>query len=332
MNSTASRLRHRQRTGSVEETLRQWFDSDENPADFYQLLGKPRLDPARDELLDAVRSAYRALHLIENHAAATRLPRARLLQKMIVEAEQVIGAEAQWRAYNESLAARLRAQYVAGAGRDPSTWRMENLRLWLARTQNVHPSRVDELVAAFLASGEAAEAERTVASSVLETVKEAPSKAGAGSGAGAGAGLPVARVVAGTSGVPRPVRPVERHREGGGRSDSARPVAAPVALPAQRRAPVRPNVPGAGSRELRRPPEVGRREARGLSTPPPGTHSNPALPLATPPSEPRPAVGAAADANFVSRAWNNLLWTVATALITAVVFGGVGVAIVLSRR
>jgi hypothetical protein len=314
----------------VEETLRQWFDSDENPSDFYQLLGKPRLDPARDELLDAVRSAYRALHSIENHAASERLPRARLLQKMIVEAEQVIGAEAQWRSYNESLAARLRTQYVAGAGRDPSTWRMENLRLWLARTQNVHPSRVDELVASFVAPAGPADAERTVASSVLETVKEAPSKSGVGGVAGAGQA--VARA-AGTPGV-RPARPVERHREGGGRSDAAIPVAAPVAPPAPRRG-VRPSLPDSGGRDVRRPPEVARSsEARGLSTSPSSRSSNPALPTVAPPTaERRPAVtSAAARASLAARAWNNLLWTVATALVTALVFGGVGVAIVLSRH
>ena len=334
MNSTASRSHDRQRTGSVEETLRQWFASDENPTDFYQLLGKPRLDPSRAELLDAVRSAYRALHSIENHAAAARLPRARLLQKMIVEAEQIIEGDAQWRAYDESLALRLRMQYVTGAGRDPSTWRLENLRLWLARTQNVHPSRVDELVASFLASGAAA-AEQTMASGALETVKEVPSKSGAGAVTGSSAEAGVARVGAGAPSVPRPARPVDRQRESGGRSDAAIPVATPVAPPAQLRAAVRPSAPGAGSRELRRPPEVGRSgEARGLSRPAPGTRSQPSLPAVTPPSSSRRAAvaGAVTEASLVARAWNNLLWTVATALVTAVVFGGVGVAIVLSRR
>jgi hypothetical protein len=319
----------------VEETLRQWFDSDETPADFYQLLGKPRLDPSRDDLLHAVRAAYRALHSFENHAVASRLPRARVLQKMIVEAEHVFAADAEWQAYNESLAARLRAQYVAGAGRDASTWRLENLRLWLERTQNVHPSRVDELVTSFLSRRESADAERTMASGVLETLKEPPTNAKVDPSRPGAAGTapdPARPPTQSPRGAPRPGRRADHLRAGAGaaQSDAAMPVSTPVA-PA-RRAPPRPAVPGgrerrAGHDSQETPLASG---SRGIMPSRPAAPSHPVLPATSQRGSERSAE--TADALLAARALKNLLWMLAAAIVTAVVLGGVGIAIVLSRR
>jgi len=47
----------------MEESVKRWFEGDDMPGDLYELLGTPRLEPDREELLQAVRNATRVLLL-----------------------------------------------------------------------------------------------------------------------------------------------------------------------------------------------------------------------------------------------------------------------------
>ncbi|HUG92776.1 MAG TPA: hypothetical protein VML55_18185 [Planctomycetaceae bacterium] len=319
----------------MDDTLRTWFDSDESPSDFYQLLGKPRLHPSRDELLEAVRAAYRAVHTFENHAPAAKLPRARDLQRLIMEAEQVIGSDDTWRAYDESLAGRLREQYVAGAGGNAAAWRLENLRLWLTRSQNVHPARVEELIQSFVANGSPNDAERTLGSGVLETVKSHPSA----SASAAPAGPDAAAIQRAAARMPaQPARTAPRKSGGFSTQRPAPAQRSDAALPAAPPTPLAPPSPPSPPASLPLPtPASGTRPAPARSAPAVSRPVPAAAPSATRNNLERSAQAApglprGSDPAAAARALNNLLWMLASAAATAVVFGLIGIVIVLSRN
>jgi hypothetical protein len=284
----------------VEDNLRRWFDSDEDPSDFYELLGKPRLHPVREDLLEGLRAAYRAVHTFENNAPAARLPRARDLQRRLMEAEQVLGNDDEWRAYDQSLAGHLRMRYVAGAGRDPAKWRLENLRGWLAN-QSVHPARIEELVKSFVAetSGSGGDPDRTLASGLLETIK---------------ASTPVEPVPP----------PQQRSRPAAPAGSEAAAQARAPRRPAQRDDAIRAGVPAGSAPPRSAPPRPAVPMPRTSRAAPPAraaaAQPGPAPPLPAGPGGPR------------AKASSNLLWMIGAAVMTAVVFGVIGVAIVLARR
>jgi hypothetical protein len=320
------------RARSVAENLREWFDSDETPTDFYQLLGKPRLHPSREELQDAIRSAYRTLHTLENHVEAGKLPRARALQRMIVEAEQVVGDQERWRDYDETLVAELRARYAAGAGGEASSWRRDNLGRWLARIQNVHPARIPGLVEAFLTAGCGPEdPPRVLAGGHLETAQAAVGQAGSRppdrSVTEAGSNFGQTAVANGDR------RAVVQPVHGPGRAGGMR-------REERRRAAVRGDVlPVAPS--LRRGvggQSGGQVLGSGVTVPSDVARPLPRILPATVgqaegelPASSAEAAGTGADPGAAARALNNLLWMAGAAVVSAMVFGLIGMAIVLSR-
>lgn len=139
----------------MEESLKRWFDGDDTPGDLYQLLGRPRLDPDREELLRSIRSATRVLLLYQNHPEEEKVRRAGQLQRLLGQAANTFSDDEHWLAYDESLVEQMRKDYAEGAGEDAAGWRPAYLRRWLEIVQGVHPARLEELVERFIPQAEA---------------------------------------------------------------------------------------------------------------------------------------------------------------------------------
>ena len=155
----------------MEESLRQWLEGDEIPTDFYELLGVQRFHPGRDELLQAIRKTSRVLLLYQNHQGPERAQQARRLQMLLGEAEQTLSEDGRWQPYEEGLLQQIRQQYAEGAG-DASTWRPVNVRRWLKVVKNVHPNRLDELTAKLVPASESTAAAPTLKDVELVEVDE----------------------------------------------------------------------------------------------------------------------------------------------------------------
>jgi hypothetical protein len=135
----------------VEKQLRQCVESKGQslPGDFYQLLDCQRFHPNRNELIKAIRAANRFLHHFQNHDDKDVVQRARSLQMMVAEAEDVFSDPQRWSVYDEMLIQELRIEWDR---RTPGSWHREDLRRWLLTVQLVDPQRLDGLLEVFSTS------------------------------------------------------------------------------------------------------------------------------------------------------------------------------------
>lgn len=133
----------------MEKQLRQWLEnaSQTPPADFYELLGCQRFHANSGDLNKAIRVANRFLHRFQNHEDGEVVRRARKLQMMVAEAEDVFSDQQRWSAYDELLIQGLRNQWDR---RTTGSWHRADLRRWLISVQQVDSQRVDSLIEVFL--------------------------------------------------------------------------------------------------------------------------------------------------------------------------------------
>jgi len=129
--------------------VRDWLETDARPADLYELLGRPRFDPHREELSAAVRAAYAELLDYQNHADPAIVRRAVQLQMELGRAADVLSSPAKLQAHCDSILDRLRLEYERAKGAGPP-WSPARLRTWLSAGQSVYPERLDTTVQSLL--------------------------------------------------------------------------------------------------------------------------------------------------------------------------------------
>src|SRR5262249_31856560 len=95
-----------------------WLQADSPPGDYYELLGRPRFDPALRELLMAIRAANRRLWPYQNHGDPAVRSRALGLLRELGRAEDVFSDSAKLAAYQHGLVQSLAKEYRSGPG-DP---------------------------------------------------------------------------------------------------------------------------------------------------------------------------------------------------------------------
>ena len=129
---------------AVRTAIKDWLEHDRQPADMYELLGRPRFDPDHQQLLAVVRSAYAELLPYQNHADANVAERAIELQRELGHAEDILSSPKRLREHHEGILGRLREEYakVKGGGED---WHRPRLQSWLRQEQSVHPEQSDSL-------------------------------------------------------------------------------------------------------------------------------------------------------------------------------------------
>ena len=129
-------------------TIRDWLEMERQPADVYELLGRLRFDPDRQQLLAAVRSAYAELLPYQNHADPKIAQRAIELQRELGNAENILSNPEKLRAHHKTIVNNIHEAYAKakGGGED---WSQQRLQFWLSQDQRVHATRA-EMIARFL--------------------------------------------------------------------------------------------------------------------------------------------------------------------------------------
>ncbi len=149
-------------------SIRDWLEKDRQPADLYELLGRPRFDPDREQLLAAVRAAYAELLIYQNHEDRDVAQRAVELLKELGRAEGVLHDPAKLRAHHEAILNRLCEAYAREKG-DQGEWSLGRLRSWLWREQSVHLEYLERVGVALLSPGD-----KTIDFGSAETQKREP--------------------------------------------------------------------------------------------------------------------------------------------------------------
>src|SRR5437763_6776782 len=102
-----------------------WIQSTSWPGDFYELLGRPRFDPATEELLAAIRTANREIWPYQNHGGAEVRSRAQQLLRELGRAEHVFSNANQRATYDGELARTLIQEFEAGSPQE-----LRQLPIW----------------------------------------------------------------------------------------------------------------------------------------------------------------------------------------------------------
>ena len=134
-------------------SIQDWLETDKEPTDLYDLVGRPRFYPDRAQLRTAVRTAYAELLSYQNHEDPEVARRAVQLQKELGRAEDVLSDPAKLRAHHEAILKCLREAYAREKGlhQDRSLGR---LRSWLWREQSVHLEYLEKVAVALLSAGD----------------------------------------------------------------------------------------------------------------------------------------------------------------------------------
>jgi hypothetical protein len=131
----------------MPSSVRHWIDSDQVPADFYELLGLARFHADSREIDRAIRTAMREIMLLQNHRDPKICERAILLQRELGRVEETFAKPAKRDAYNGQLVELLRQAYLALV-RTKREISIAELQEWLLCEQNVHSSQVAAIAAA----------------------------------------------------------------------------------------------------------------------------------------------------------------------------------------
>jgi tetratricopeptide (TPR) repeat protein/curved DNA-binding protein CbpA len=124
-----------------------WLQSDSSPADYYELLGRKRFDPANQELLAVLRAANRQLLPYQNHGNPAVRSRAMALLRELGRAEDVFSDAGKLAAYHRELVRSLMEEYRSGPGQHGE---MLGFRGWVLEVKGVHPDGLGALVAQLL--------------------------------------------------------------------------------------------------------------------------------------------------------------------------------------
>ncbi len=130
--------------------IRDWLKTERQPADLYDLLGRRRFDPHREELLEGVRTAYADLLPYQNHADPQVAARAVKLQRELGRAEDILSDPQKIEAHHGKIVASFREAYGAICG-DPSVpWSLDGVQEWLEAEGNVVPDQLPAVAEAVL--------------------------------------------------------------------------------------------------------------------------------------------------------------------------------------
>jgi WD40 repeat protein len=159
----------------MDQPLPDWIGGARPPGDLYELLGRPRFDPDADGLLAVVRAAHRRWRPYLDHRRPEVARRAQDLLTQLGRARDVFGDPAKHAVYDQDLTRSLAEDYRRRQGAPTRPWRVESLRRWLAEERDVHPARLDAILAA-LSSPEMARVPRPDADPTgpVLPAKEAP--------------------------------------------------------------------------------------------------------------------------------------------------------------
>jgi hypothetical protein len=130
----------------LETGLKQWLNSKDEPGDFYQLVGLPRLCRDQARLLASLQEATEYLFPFQNHKDKRTRDRARAFQLQVAEARRIVSDRGRWDKYDRDVIDRLRALCRKNQSLLGPNAKLDDLRRWLALVQQVDPARVDELV------------------------------------------------------------------------------------------------------------------------------------------------------------------------------------------
>jgi hypothetical protein len=130
----------------LETGLKQWLNSKDEPGDFYQLVGLPRLSRDQARLLALLQEATEYLFAFQNHKDKTIRDRARAFQLQVAEARRIVSDRGRWDKYDQDIINRLRTLCRKNPTFFGPNSKLDDLRRWLALVQQVDPARVDELV------------------------------------------------------------------------------------------------------------------------------------------------------------------------------------------
>jgi hypothetical protein len=130
----------------LETGLKHWLTSQEEPGDFYQLVGLPKLCRDQARLLAALEEASESLFAFQHHKDKSTSDRARALQRQVAEARRIVADPARWQMYDQEVIDRLRALCRVNPRFIGPNGKPDDLRRWLALVQQVDPARIDELV------------------------------------------------------------------------------------------------------------------------------------------------------------------------------------------
>jgi len=139
---------------TVNSTIHDWLSGTRLPEDFYELLGKPRFDPDREQLLAAIRTTYAELLPCQNHENPRIAGRAIELQKVLGHAVDVLSDRAKLHEHNEVVLRRLRETSTQVARQSGQAWDARRLETWLIREGRVHFDRAGPVARYLLASGD----------------------------------------------------------------------------------------------------------------------------------------------------------------------------------
>src|SRR5688572_12817595 len=92
----------------LETGLKQWLNSKEEPGDFYQLVGVPRLCRDQARSLAAFQEASEYLFAFQNHKDKKTRDRARTFQLQVAEARRTVSDLGRWDKYDQDVIDRLR--------------------------------------------------------------------------------------------------------------------------------------------------------------------------------------------------------------------------------
>jgi hypothetical protein len=106
----------------MSNKIGEWLQRDPQPIDVYALLGRPRFDPDRQQLLVDVRVAYSELLPYQNHTNPELVCRALRLQMELGRAEAIISSPEKLRAHHIQLVEDLRAAYATAKGERAAEW------------------------------------------------------------------------------------------------------------------------------------------------------------------------------------------------------------------
>ncbi len=130
----------------VEARLKEWLNRDDRPADFYQLVGQPRLCRNRDGLLDSFQAAGDYLFQCQNHKDKQVRERALAFQRLLAEARRTVSDENRWQEYDQNLISQLYQLYSTNPTFSGPSCNVNDLRRWLALVQQVDSERIEELI------------------------------------------------------------------------------------------------------------------------------------------------------------------------------------------
>jgi hypothetical protein len=130
----------------LEAGLKQLLSRDEEPGDFYQLVGMPRLCRDREKLLSSIEEASEYLFECQNHKDKSIRDRARKFHRQVADARRVVSDDSRWEQYDQDLIERLRTLCLKNPDFSGQHPKLDDLKRWLALVQKVDSQRVEELI------------------------------------------------------------------------------------------------------------------------------------------------------------------------------------------